>query len=246
MNIVYALLLSTLAGLSTVIGGLFIYLKISNENINKFITFSLSFSLSIMIGISIFDLLPESIFVIYKAYPSTSLFIIFSLFFISFLLVKLINHFMKNNENNLYKLGILSMITLMIHNFPEGIATFLSSYDNLNLGIKLSLAIAMHNIPEGIAIAVPIYYSTGSYKKAMKKTIISGLSEPLGAIIAYIFLAKYITHTFISLTLVVVSGLMISLAIEKMLPEAKKYYENKYIYIGLILGFLIIFINLML
>ena len=84
----------------------------------------------------------------------------------------------KHNESNLYRIGILSMIALMIHNIPEGILTFLTSTINIKLGIKLSIAIMMHNIPEGITIAIPLYYSTKSKFKAIKNTLISGLSEP--------------------------------------------------------------------
>ncbi|MBQ6840752.1 MAG: ZIP family metal transporter [Bacilli bacterium] len=138
------------------------------------------------------------------------------------------------------------MVTLILHNLPEGIITFLSSYTNLGLGIKLSIAIAMHNIPEGVAIAVPIYYSTGSKKEAILKTTLSGLSEPIGALIAYIFLSKYITSNMIAIILIIVSGLMITLAIEQMLPEALKYKENKYIYFGIILGIIVIIINTLL
>ena len=97
------------------------------------------------------------------------------------------------NSSNLYRVGILSMIALMIHNLPEGILTFLSSSVDIKLGLKLSIAIMLHNIPEGIAIAVPIYYSTGSRGKAVINTLISGLSEPIGALLAYLFLYKYIT-----------------------------------------------------
>lgn len=246
MNIIYALLISFFAGISTLIGALFIFLPIKRDNINRFLTFSLSFSLAIMIGICISDLLPESIFTITNAYSYRSIPLIISLFLLSYLLIKLINKFLSKYESNLYKLGILSMVTLILHNLPEGIITFLSSYTNLGLGIKLSIAIAMHNIPEGVAIAVPIYYSTGSKKEAILKTTLSGLSEPIGALIAYIFLSKYITSNMIAIILIIVSGLMITLAIEQMLPEALKYKENKYIYFGIILGIIVIIINTLL
>ena len=246
MNIIYALLISFFAGISTLIGALFIFLKIKKENINKFITFALSFSIAIMIGISICDLLPESIFKIAEIYSKWTIPIIVILFLMSYLIIKIINNFLKKYESNLYKLGILSMITLIPHNLPEGVLTFLSSYTNISLGIKLSIAIAMHNIPEGIAIAIPIYYATGSRKKALIRTTLSGLSEPVGAILAYLFLSKFITPNLIAIILVIVSGLMITLAIEQMLPETLKYKENKYIYIGLLLGIIVITLNTLL
>ena len=145
--------------------------------------------------------------------------------------------------NDLYKLGILNMLALILHNFPEGIATFMSSYKDIELGLKLGLAIAFHNIPEGISIAVPIYYATKSKKNALFKTFLSGIAEPIGAILAFIFLSKYITDELISIILLLVGGIMITLAIEVILPKAKKYNLNKFLYLGLLIGIILILIN---
>lgn len=243
MNIVYAFLISFFAGISTLIGALFIFLPIKAENINKFITFCLSFSIAIMIGISITDLLPESFFKIFDVYNYYTFILVGFLFIISYFLIKLVNNLLRKYESNLYKLGILSMVTLILHNLPEGVITFLSSYSDINLGIKLAIAITLHNIPEGIAIAVPIYYATGSKSKAIIRTTLSGLSEPIGAIIAYLFLSRFMTPLILSIILVIVAGLMITLAIEQMLPETLKYHEKKYIHLGLLLGSLLIIIN---
>lgn len=145
--------------------------------------------------------------------------------------------------NDLYKLGILNMLALILHNFPEGIATFMSSYKDIHLGLKLGLAIAFHNIPEGISIAVPIYYATKSKKNAIFKTFLSGIAEPIGAIIAYIFLSKYITDSLISIILLFVGGIMITLAIEVIYPKARKYNLNKFLYLGFIIGTVLILFN---
>lgn len=247
MEIIGAMLVSTIAGLSTVLGGLVIFFKFKNENINKFITGSLSFSLAIMIGISITDLIPESTFNLLKNYGlGKGILFSFLAFIIGIVLIGYLNKLITKaemNHNDLYKLGILNMLALILHNFPEGIATFMSSYKNISLGIKLALAIAFHNIPEGISIAVPIYYATHSKKEALWKTFISGIAEPIGAIIAYIFLSKYITDTLISLILILVGGIMITLAIEVILPKAKEYHLKKYLYLGLIIGFILILFN---
>lgn len=242
MNIKLALILSLLAGLSTVVGGLLIFIPFKEKNKDKIISFSLSFSMVIMIGVSIFDLIPEAIKESSNKILLLSL--IIPLLGISYLLLKLIYHLLNKIDNKLYKLGILSMITLMIHNFPEGILTFLSTYLDTSLGIKLTIAIAMHNIPEGIAIAVPIFYATGSRLKAISKTFISGLAEPLGAILAYIFLARYISPFAISLILVIVSGIMITLALEDIFPEALKYNSKKFIVIGMLTGLIFMIISL--
>lgn len=135
------------------------------------------------------------------------------------------------------------MIVLILHNLPEGIATFLSSYHSIDLGLRLSIAIMLHNIPEGISIAVPIYYATGSRKNAIKSTLISGLSEPLGAILAFVFLKKFVSELMISIVLIVVAGLMITLSIQEMLPRALKYKENMWIYLGLITGTILAIVN---
>lgn len=243
MNIINALLISLIASFSTCLGCIFLFFNIKKKNINKFITFSLAFSIAVMIGISIFDLLPESIIILISYYKYISILIFIILFLISFIFIKIINKLLSKYENNLYKLGILSMIVLIMHNLPEGVITFISSYKDINLGIKMAFAIAMHNLPEGIAIAIPIYYSSNSKKAAFIKTFLSGFSEFIGAILAYLFLAKYVNDISLSLILTMVAFLMITLSIEQMLPQVKKYSENKYLYLGLIIGFIIILLS---
>jgi ZIP family zinc transporter len=246
MNIFMPLLVSSLAGLSTVLGSFIIFMPIKKENINKFISMVLSFSLAIMIGISITDLIPNSLDVLLKYDLIKGVFISIVSFILGIILIKIlsikINKAKLNNES-LYKLGILNMIALLLHNFPEGIATFLSSMQNISLGIKLSIAIALHNVPEGISIAVPIYYSTNNKKDAIKKTFISGLAEPIGAILAFILFKNYITSELISIILLIVAGIMITISIEDIYPEALKYKENKSVIIGLILGLIVILIS---
>jgi ZIP family zinc transporter len=199
-----------------------------------------------MIGISITDLIPESLFVLLKYNLTKGILISIISFIIGIILIKIlsikINKAKLNNES-LYKLGILNMIALMLHNFPEGIATFLSSMQDINLGIKLSIAIMLHNIPEGISIAVPIYYSTHNKFEAIKKTFISGLAEPIGAILSFILLKNYITSELISIILLIVAGIMITISIEDIYPEALKYKENKSIISGLLLGLITILIG---
>ena len=242
MQIINALILSTIAGISTVVGGLIVFLKI--KNIDKFISFCLSFSAIIMIGISIFELFPESItFLITKYKFNTILIYIIVLFIIGKSSITLLNRLISSSSN-LYKIGILNMIILILHNFPEGITTFITSVHDINIGFKISIAIMFHNIPEGISIAAPIYIATRSRKKALFKVFISGLSEPLGALFAYIFLKNHINDYLISFLLLIVSIIMISLSIEKLLPEAYKYNSKRYIRIGVLLGIIILLISL--
>lgn len=246
MEIIGALLVSTIAGLSTMLGAFVIFFKCKEQNVHKFITASLAFSLAIMIGISITDLIPESTYILLSSYGiGKGIVVSVITFIIGIILIKYLHKLMDKTEqaNDLYKLGILNMLALILHNFPEGIATFMSSYKDIELGLKLGLAIAFHNIPEGISIAVPIYYATKSKKNALFKTFLSGIAEPIGAILAYIFLSKYITDTFISMILLLVGGIMITLAIEVIYPKARKYNLNKYLYLGLFVGTILILIN---
>lgn len=246
MNILLALLISTLAGLSTVLGSLVIFIRVKESSVNKFITFSLSFSLAIMIGISITDLIPESFYtLVFKYGLDKSLLTLLFTLLSGVGIVNILNRLEDKNKNNLYRLGIINMIALMIHNFPEGIATFLSSMNDINLGIKLSIAIMLHNIPEGIAIAVPIYYGTKSKSTAIKNTFISGLSEPLGAVLAYIVLGSFVTKEIISIVLLFVAGIMIALSINKLLPTALEYKCNKYISLGIVIGVLFLIVSLL-
>ena len=249
MQMLIPLLISTIAGLSTCLGALIIFFKIDKKKYNKFITFCLAFSASVMIGISIFDLIPESFFNYLGVYGlSKSIILLFVAFIISYIVITFMSSLINKQEQkqDLYKLGILNMIVLILHNLPEGIATFLSSYQSIGLGIKLSIAIMLHNIPEGISIAVPIYYATGSRKKAFKKAFLSGIAEPIGALLAFVFLKDYITDMMISVILVIVAGLMITLAIQELIPASLKYKENKALYLGLISGIVLVLINILL
>ena len=241
-NILISFIICVLSGLSTLIGYLFIYIK--PKNINKFIGISLSFSATIMILISLIELIPDGF-----KYLSDKYSFIFSFIILLFMIITsyIINVFInksinKRSNSNLYKIGILSMIALMIHNLPEGILTFLTSSVDIKLGLKLALAIMMHNIPEGIAIAVPIYYSTGSKYKAFKNTLLSGFSEPIGALLSYLFLYKFISNTMIGVILLFVSGIMITISINDIFEEARKY-SNKCILLGFIMGLIFIILT---
>ena len=238
-------IISLIAGLSTLIGYLFIYIKPSKTS--DFIGASLAFSMTIMMIISITDLIPEGFFYLKKEYNIfLAILILIIAMFLGYILNSLIGKQIsksKKEKGSLYKLGILSMIALMLHNLPEGILTFLSSSIDIKIGLKYSIAIMLHNIPEGIAIAIPIYYSTKG--KALFNTLISGLSEPLGAILAYIFLYKYMSNTLISIILLMTASIMISISINDIFKETEKYNKSSVIK-GIILGIIIGFITFIL
>lgn len=245
-NIYMPLLLSLIAGLSTVIGSLLIFIKI--KRIGEFITFSLSFSIGIMTLISIFDLIPSSVpIIINKYYYLYGIPIYILTFLLGYLSISKINKKIdkSNNKSSLYKIGIVSMISLMLHNFPEGMAVFMGAYTNISIGIKLCIAIMLHNIPEGIAIAVPLYYSGVGKRKTFLYTLFSGLTEPLGALLTYLLFKNYINDIFLSFVLLFVAGLMISLSINDMLKEALSYNKTKYIYIGILSSCFVIVLALL-
>lgn len=241
MSIFYSFLITIIAGFSTLIG--FIIILFNFKDKNKIINISLSFSSGVMFCISAFDLFIESI----KLFNiENNIFISIILFLISFiiglLITYLINKFLPEN-NNLYKIGLISMMGIMMHNIPEGIITFLMSSANKKIGISMGLAIAMHNIPEGISIAVPIYHSTNDKKKTFLYVLISALSEPLGALIAYLFMQNIMTYLFMGILLSMVCGIMIYISLFELLKEAKTY-DKKLSNIIFLIGIIFMLINL--
>ena len=242
-NAIFPLILSLLAGLSTVIGSLFIFIKFKNRE--GTISLFLSFSASIMISISILDLIPSGFITLINYMDIIYVILLIILFvMIGNYLVKIISKISPLPLNQLYRVGVLNMIVLVLHNVPEGILTFMSSYNDLKSGIALTIAIMMHNIPEGISIAMPIYYSRKSKARGVVYSLISGLSEPLGAIMAYILLKDILNDVSLSIILLIVSGIMISLSINELFPLAFKYNNKKEIRIGFILGLIISIITL--
>lgn len=152
----------------------------------------------------------------------------------------------KKKPKRLMRVGLLTAFALALHNFPEGIATFVATLDNLELGITIAVAIAMHNIPEGIAVSMPIYYATGSRKQAFFYSFLSGLVEPLGAFVAYLFLMPYLTPLVMGLLLAGVAGIMIFIALDQLLPAAQEYGEHHLTTYGLILGMALMAVSMLL
>lgn len=248
-NSIFPLILSLLAGLSTILGAFIVFFSKSNNN--KLITFALSFSAGVMISISFTDLYPSAQAGLVKEH-GTLLGVLSALLFlvIGVIIAMLIDNFIPeegflktpntSNNSNLYKVGFVSMIALFLHNFPEGITTYVSGYQSTSLGISVALAISLHNIPEGISIAMPIYYATNDKKKAFKFTFYSGMAEPLGALLAFFFLKPYINDIILSILFALVAGIMMYISFQELIPEARSY-KNNFLYIfSLILGICII------
>lgn len=239
----YAFLLSSIAGLSTLIGFLFIYI---NKSRGSVISSALGFASGVMITISITDLMPNSLKLIINNYNLLYTIILIIIGFGAGIIISGIvdTKVEKSSKNGLklYKLGIITMLVIMLHNIPEGIVTYITSKENIKLGLTLTIAIALHNIPEGISISIPIYYSTSSKIKAFLYTFISGISEPIGALIAYLFLAKYINNTILGIIYSIIAGMMINIAINELYKESINYNKRN-TKIFFIIGSIIMIIN---
>lgn len=242
-NNIYAFILSSLAGISTLIGFLFIYIKKGRASV---ISKALGFASGVMLTISIIDLIPNSFLLIINNHLiNYTLFLIIIGFLIGIIISSVVDHKVEKKSKNgtkLYKLGIITMLVIMLHNIPEGIATYITTTQNTKLGITLAIAIALHNIPEGISISIPIYYSTNSKLKSFIYTLISGLSEPLGALISYLFLSKYINNTILGVIYSIIAGMMINIGINELYKESV-IYDKKNTMIFFIIGIILMTMN---
>ena len=236
MSFLIPFLLCLLAGMSTMLGSLPIFLPIKEKNLSFFLACSLAFCAFIMIGISVGELIPEACAYMIVDFPGLHGLI---LSILMFLLASVLMHILDSkflDSTNLYHLGLLSMIVLMIHNLPEGMITYLTSYEDLQLGLHISLAIMFHNIPEGVSIALPIYYATKNRKKAIFYTFLSGIAEPLGGILAYFILQPILSHGYMGCILLFVAGLMATLAFHHILPKSLSYHKKMPVVLGILLG----------
>lgn len=148
--------------------------------------------------------------------------------------------FIKNPEdlNRLRKASILTAVTVAVHNFPEGLATFFAASESLTLGITVVIAIAIHNIPEGIAIALPVYQSTGSKRKALFYSFLSGMAEPLGGILGFAFISFIFHDAAVGLMFGAIAGIMTYISFDTLLPLAREYDTGHYSITGVVLGML--------
>ena len=228
-------ILTSVAGFSTILGYFIIYFKGNKE---KIVAFSLAFSSAVMLTISIIDLIPSSFS--YLQYDLIFKILVMIFFFMLGLIIsKIISSKVRYDNDSLKKIGIISMIAIILHNIPEGIITFMVSGVNIKLGIKLAIAITFHNIPEGISIAVPYYYATNNKIKTFLLVFLSGFSEILGAILCYLFLQNLINNLFIGLCFSLIAGIMINISINELLKEAIRQNKKMIATIGFILGFLV-------
>lgn len=240
-NLWYAFLITFIAGLATVIGGLIVIFIKKNDNV---IISSLAFAAGVMMTVSLFDLIPESINMFSNIYKIVPMILIILIFInIGIILSLYVDKKVKITDNKIYRVGIISLLAMILHNIPEGMATFITTNTNIKLGLALSSSIAAHNIPEGIIIAFPIFYATGSRRKAIIYTLIAGMSELLGGIISFIFLKPFINDFLMGSLYSIIAGIMIFISFNELLPTSLSFKNKKITYISFIIGMIIMIIS---
>jgi len=143
-------------------------------------------------------------------------------------------------------MGLFTALAIGIHNFPEGLATFIVALQEPEIAIPIAMAIAIHNIPEGIAVSVPIYYATGSKKKALFYSFLSGFSEPVGALVGYLVLMPFMSDTLMGIIFALVAGIMVFISLDELLPSAREYGEHHLSIYGLVAGMMVMAVSLLL
>lgn len=262
-NIGLAFLLTAIAGLSTGIGSAIAFF--AKKTNTKFLAVSLGFSAGVMIYVSMIEIFAKAQRSLQAVMGErTGAAVTAAAFFCGMLLIGIIDRLIpqgsnphevkkieqdsseKADKSKLMRTGAFMALAIAIHNFPEGIATFVSALQEPSLAIPIVAAIAIHNIPEGIAVSMPVYYATGSRKKAFLYSFMSGLSEPLGAIIGYLILLPIMNETVYGLLFAGVAGIMVFISLDELLPSAREYGEHHLSIYGLVAGMVVMSVSLLL
>lgn len=255
-----ALLITLFAGLATAIGaGIAFVVKKDNM---KVLSIGLGFSAGVMIFLSFVDIIPTADNMLAPVFPNKHQWLVYGGFILGMIVAILIDYFLPDHideeellnpdapsakHNHLIKrAGLMTAVAICIHNFPEGMATFLASTHNLTLGLSVAFAIAIHNIPEGIAVALPVYHATGKKRYAMLYAALSGISEPIGAIIGMFLIQLFMPEIMVGISMAAVAGIMIYISFDTLLPLAKEYGNWHLSMIGIMSGMLFIWLSLML
>ena len=261
-NILYPLLLTLGAGLATGIGSAIAFL--ARRTNKRLLSFSLGLSGGVMIYVSFVELFQQSQLTLAAEWgqrPGTAMTV--ACFFAGILLIGIIDRLVPSVENpheahrveemaeqprnpKLMRMGLMTALAIAIHNFPEGIATFTTAVDDTTLGAAIAVAIAIHNIPEGIAVSVPVYYATGDRAKAFRLSLLSGVAEPVGALLAWLVLMPFMSATLMGCILAGVAGIMVFISIDELLPAAREYGEAHTAIYGVVAGMAVMAVSLLL
>ncbi len=259
--IIYALLLTLFAGLATGVGSLIAF--VAKQTNKMLLAFSLGLSAGVMIYVSFVELFTganESLQSFYGEGLGERYCIL--AFFIGIAIIAVIDQLIPSYENphearlvedinnkpkedpHLRRMGLFTALAIGVHNFPEGIATFATALEDPSLGLAIAIAIAIHNIPEGIAVSIPIYYATGSRKQAFWWSLMSGLAEPIGGLLAFAILMPYINEHTLGLVLSAVAGIMVYISVDELLPSARKYGNAHISILGFVIGMAVMAVSL--
>ncbi|RDU60850.1 zinc transporter ZupT [Helicobacter sp. MIT 14-3879] len=264
-----AFMLTLLAGISTAIGAFLAFFKTKDES--RILSFGLGFSGGVMVYLSFVEILPKSIDYFSKVNSNNSDTFGVVCFFIGMLIAFGIDFLIPNDVNphelksqnevyceldsrhkyisknhSIHRTAIFTAIAITIHNFPEGFATFVSALDNFTFGLSIAIAVAIHNIPEGLAVSLPIYHATGNKSQALKLTFLSGLAEPLGAVVGYFILAPILGEYTLAIGFGVIAGIMVFISIDSLLPNSKLNTKGHESVIGVLFGMGIMAFSLLL
>lgn len=262
-DIIIAFSLTLFAGLSTGIGSAIALL--AKRTNTRFLSIALGFSAGVMIYVSFVEILAKARIELIDAYGITKgSWVTVLAFFGGILLIAIIDKLIPSIENphemkrvedmdhadykrkKLARMGMMTAVAIAIHNFPEGLATFIAALSDPNLGIAIAVAVAIHNIPEGIAVSVPVYYATGSRKRAFWLSFASGLAEPVGALVGYLVLMPFMSPVMFGVLFAIVAGIMVFISLDELLPAAEEYGEHHYSIYGLIAGMAVMALSLLL
>jgi zinc transporter, ZIP family len=264
-EILFAFGLTLFAGLATGIGSILAFFTSTTNT--KFLSIALGFSAGVMIYVSMIEIFVKAKDALVTAMGAQlGNWATVGGFFGGILLIALIDKFIPKQSNPhelktvedmnqpakavkdaaLLKMGTFTALAIGIHNFPEGIATFTSAIQDPALGVAIAIAIAIHNVPEGIAVSVPVYFATGDKKKAFKLSFLSGLSEPIGALAAYLFLMPFLNDIMFGVIFAAVAGIMVFISLDELLPAAQRYDESHLAIYGLIAGMAVMALSLLL
>lgn len=263
-NVLFALGLTLFAGLSTGIGSLIGFM--SKQFNPRFLTIALGFSAGVMIYVSMVEIFVKARDSLTVSFGDKMGYVLTVVsFFAGIAVIALIDKLIPSYENphemnveqkikdstdeqksKLMRMGMFSALAIGIHNFPEGLATFMSGLTNPTLGVSIAVAIAIHNIPEGLAVSAPIFYATKSRKKAFVLSFLSGLAEPIGALIGYFVLRSIFNEATFGVIFASVAGIMIYISLDELLPTAEEYGEHHLAIGGLIVGMFIMAVSLLL
>lgn len=262
-NILIAFGLTLFAGLSTGIGSAIAFF--SKHTNTKFLSLALGFSAGVMIYVSFIEIFSQARESLVDSIGlQLGSWVTVASFFGGMAVIALIDKLIPEQENphevmlvedaesgrkrkgKLMRMGLFTALAIAIHNFPEGLATFTAALTNPRLGIAIAVAIAIHNIPEGIAVSVPIFYATGDRQKAFRLSFLSGLAEPVGAVVGYLLLMPFINGVTFGILFAAVAGIMVFISVDELLPAAREYGEHHLSIYGLIGGMLVMAISLLL